>query len=72
MHTVEGGRTFAESRDFQSYMQNTVGIQHGTPIIAKSKARRGGEEGVSLSQLANGAPSHDRPASRELQVITEC
>ena len=43
MQSVEGGRTFSESRDFHTYRQNTVGIQHGTPVITgRGKGRKGG------------------------------
>ena len=49
MHSVEGGRTYADSQDFASYHQNTVAIQHGTPLVARTSGK-----GVSIAQLATG------------------
>ena len=67
---------YSDSRDFQSYQQHAVGIQHGTPVVARGKgAGQAGEAGkdarVSISQVVNGwmeGESHDRPASRDIQV----
>ena len=69
---METGQTFSQTRDFGTFFQNNVAIQHGTPVVGRAEPdSKGPGKAVSLSRLANGwveGMSQDRPPSKDLQV----